>query len=293
MRKKILGLALGACLLSGCSLSEMVENGELETMIDSMLNTAVDTLLESNDNNGANSQKVPIDPTVGGAVTTPNPGISVPDGVEIPDEMYNESVEDGTFYFLVFADSVEDVEGGWSVQGMLMERCFLEEEALQTLIDDPEGGEFLFSYQNYDMTGRIFQESTRCKGARPAEEEDSKPQNQDEEEEEELEIFPFTYEKLDGTVIERSVREDGAVFDSFGLDYYVPGEFVSLHISEQAKLTDEFLTGISKEYQNLQEFYDYRATTNSFVEGRKVYDVDITVEEGKVTHVNGKYFAWI
>lgn len=270
--KKIGGVI--ACILTlfcltGCSTTweetwAGLADSDLDLLIDGMLEVAVDMLLESEGKEGTITQGN-VAPSILEETASANTNVG--------EAFYYNQRGDGVFQFGVFVDEIEVLQSGWAIEGMLLDKSVLEETVKDEIFQEEEGYSFEYTFYTYDHSGSVLQESVLCTvvGASELKEE----------------WMEFTYVQADGAEQHRYVDSEGQVRGLEGEYMRNARETAYFLVPLAVTMKDDFYTGITKNYDDLDEFYQYRQETQSVNEEFRVFVVEITVEEGVVTEVRG------
>lgn len=270
------GIFLSTCLLSGCNLQETIENIDYESIVDHLFESAVDVLLENdsvkesatpNSINPNHVTPTPVVPSTGTSSTVAEP----------EPEFYNDSITNAVIHLRAIHDKTVTLEGGWQVSGMLMTVNQLPLDYAIMLRESPEEAQFPFSFFSYNMDGQLILETVDCQGIGTAEDN--------------LDFFLFEYTDGNGELVQRGVGVTEEIYTIYQEKVYFPEEHITVHIPNTATMTDSYNTGISKTYSDIDEYYQYRLDTNSFMNGETVTDLSVTIVNGFVTSVHGIYFG--
>lgn len=237
-------------LLSGCSstvdnMKQSVMDYDWDSVIDKMVEAAVDTILEHDG----------TEATAGNVAPTPPAVLAVPDQVNL--RYWNDIGGDGRYTMAVFVDNVVTLGGGWEVPGFLIETSRVSDEYLSDIFENGEGFSFTYDFLDYDMEQNIIYHSVECRTGGTTSHDS---------------IY-FTY-TLDGSEKTRAVLPTGVVTDDQGWVVCQPVEYVTFYVPFDTTMTDGGAI-----YTNIANFHTARE--GKYWE-KRVYGADFVVEENVV-----------
>lgn len=241
-------------LLSGCSgtvetVMNSMSDTEWDTVIDGMLDKAVDILLEKD--SSTESQQ-------GNTAPEPPPTIAVP---EISSSRYyNDHHQEIVFRYMVYAEEVVTLGGGWEVGGLLMEESQIHPEAVAAILAEPNGTIFTYEFKEVDAEGNLLYHTVECVTTGTSS----------------YNTVYFEYE-WNGQQILRTMEQNGVVTDDYGYILYQPKEHQQIFVPFGADLIDG-----EGQYSNMVDFAEARIS-EEYPDALIRYVVEVAVSEHLVT----------
>lgn len=235
-------------VLSGCSnFVDKFNETEWDTVIDNMINVAVDSLLEKDTSNSNMAGNTPPTPPENLAVSQ-----------EATTRYYNLHSGNGQFYFEVYSHELVTQGGGWDVKGMLLQKKVLAPETLENLWGNPDNSRFTYDFKDHDNAGTVVPQSVEAKS---------------------LGFNDYNCVKLEYTLygqkVNVAVEESGVVTNEFGYPTYDAMEFVTFQVPFGCEMIDG-----DQYYSNISNFHEARNEGDE--EYMPNFKVLLTVSDSKV-----------
>lgn len=250
MKRIILACSL-AFLLTGCSgtvdsMKESVLGYDWDSVIDNLVDVAVDSLLGKDGSQVSAGNQAPTPPAV---LAVPEAGNS---------RYWNDIMMNGTFPLAVFGDNVVTLGGGWEVSGFIIGVASIPDVDVEQIFQNPNGWKFTYEYQDYDMEQNLIHYSYDCVSAGTSSHDSI--------------YFQYT---VDGETQTRAVTSIGLVTDENGWFVSEPTEYVTFYVPFGTNMVDN-----GKIYTNIADFHTSREEEYWH---KRVYGVEVQVSGGIVT----------